>query len=123
MKTRTTTRILRAASAARAPAALAALLSLVTGCATTSQVVPYGKDTYMVAAEDVLGVGSSSSMQVNAARKASEFCAGQGKTMRVRNATQEGTQMWTGTSSSLVFSCITESDPENTRPNLVPNPR
>lgn len=101
---------------------MAAWLALA-GCATTSQVVPYGKDSYMIAAEDVWGVSSSSSMQVNAARKAGEFCASQGKVMRVRNTVQEGTQMWTGTSSSLVFSCITESDPENTRPNLVPGPR
>lgn len=97
--------------------------TVLGGCATTSQVVPYGKDSYIIASEDVWGANSSSSMQVNAARKAGEFCASQGKVMRVRNTTQEGTHMWTGTSSSLVFSCIAESDPENARPNLVFTPR
>lgn len=98
-------------------------VAALVGCASTSQVTPYGKDTYILASEDIWGAYSSSSMQVNAARKAGEFCASQGKVMRVRSTTQEGTQLWTGTSSSLVFSCIAEGDSENTRPNMVPASR
>jgi len=101
-------------------AAIAALgiLALAVGCATPSAVTPYGKDSYIISVDDVWGGYSSSSLQVKAAQEANAFCAKQGKVMRVRNVTGEGTAGWTSTASSLVFSCISETDPENTRPDV-----
>lgn len=92
----------------------------IAGCATTSPIVPYGKDSYLINAEDVWGGNSSGSLQVRAAQEANKFCASQGKVMRVRNTSGEGTAGWTTTSANLVFSCIAESDAENTRPDLRP---
>ena len=94
-----------------------AIASLV-GCATTSDIVPYGRDSYMLSAGDVWGGYSGGTLQVKAAQRANEFCRSQGKVFVVRNAGTAGVQGWTSTSSTLVFSCVSESDPEFTRPNL-----
>ena len=88
------------------------------GCASTSAVVPYGKDSYIVSVDDVWGGYSPGKLQIKAAQKANAYCAKQGKVVRVRNTSGQGVHGWTSTSSNLIFSCIDESDPENTRPNL-----
>jgi hypothetical protein len=65
-----------------------------------------------------MGGYSSGSLQVRAAQEANKFCNQMGKQMVVRNTNNEGVQMWTGTSSGLIFSCISEKDPEYVRPAL-----
>lgn len=99
-----------------------AVVGLAAGCATTSPIAPAGKDTYYLNAEDIWGVYSSGSLKAKALQEANAFCQSQGKVMRIRNTNDQGVQMWTGTSSSLLFSCIPETDAENTRPNLLPAP-
>jgi len=93
-------------------------LTILSGCASTSDIVPYGKDSYLVNVDDVWGGHSPGKLQVKAAQDASAYCAKQGKVMRVRNTSGSGVTGWTSTSSNLIFSCIAESDPENTRPAL-----
>lgn len=102
----------------KAFALLVSLVGLVVGCASSSPVAPYGKDSYIVSVDDVWGGNSLGKLQVKAAQEANAYCSKQGKVMRVRNTSGQGTQGWTSTSSSLVFSCIDEGDPENTRPEL-----
>jgi hypothetical protein len=94
---------------------------IFTGCATTSDIVPYGKDTYMLSAGDIWGGYSSGTLQVKAAQRANEYCQSIGKVFVVRNTGTAGVQGWTSTSSTLVFSCVDEKDAENTRPNLRRN--
>jgi hypothetical protein len=72
--------------------------------------------------DDFWGGHTPNSLQVKAGQQASAYCAQQGKVMRVRNTSNDGTPGWTSTSSSLIFSCISASDPENTRPELRPVP-
>ena len=91
---------------------------LITGCAATSDVVPYGKDSYMLSSNDIWGAYSSGSLQVKAAQRASQFCAEKGKVFVVRNTGTQGVQLYTPTSSTLIFSCVSEHDHEYTRPNL-----
>ncbi len=97
------------------------LIGLISGCATTSDIVPYGKDTYMLSAGDFWGGYSSGTLQVKAAQRANEYCQSMGKVFVVRNTGTAGVQGWTSTSSTLVFSCVDEKDAENTRPNLRRN--
>jgi hypothetical protein len=94
------------------------LFFILIGCASPSAIAPYGKDTYILSVDDVWGGYSPAQLQVKAAQEASAFCAKQGKVLRVRNTMGQGTYGWTSTSSSLIFSCVYESDPENTRPEL-----
>jgi len=93
-------------------------ITFLFGCASPSAIVPYGKDSYIVSVDDVWGGYSPGKLQVKAAQEANAYCAKQGKVVRVRNTSGQGTQGWTSTSSNLIFSCIDEYDPENTRPNL-----
>jgi hypothetical protein len=72
----------------------------------------------MLAAGDVWGGYSSGTLQVKAAQRANEFCRSQGKVFIVRNTGSAGVQGWTSTSSTLIFSCVDDSDPEYTRPSL-----
>jgi hypothetical protein len=96
---------------------LMALLALF-GCATTSDIVPYGKDSFLLSSDDVWGGYSQGSLQVKAAQRASAFCAERGKVFVVRNTSGQGVQGWTSTSSTLIFTCVSDSDPEYQRPNL-----
>ena len=97
-------------------------LVILSGCASTSEIVSYGKDSYLLNVEDITGVHSPGKLQVKAAQDASAYCAKQGKVMRVRNTPATDFARREGTSSSLVFSCIAENDPENTRPPLRKEP-
>ncbi len=97
------------------------IAALFNGCATTTDVVPFGKDTYMLSAGDIWGGYSSGSLQVKAVQRANEYCQSMGKVFVVRNTGTSGIQGWTSTSSTLVFSCVDEKDTENTRPNLRRN--
>lgn len=95
-----------------------ASLLLVASCASSSDIAPYGRDSYMVSMDDAWGWHSPSALQVRAAQRANTFCAEQDKVMTVRNTAGQGSPGWTVTSSSLIFSCIDKNDPENVRPNL-----
>jgi hypothetical protein len=101
---------------------LVLLAACVGACATPSAVAPYGRDSYILAVDDVWGGHSPQALQVKAAQQANGYCASQGKVMRVRNQSGQGTPGWTSTSSSLIFSCIAEDDAENTRPDLRSTP-
>lgn len=99
-----------------------ALGALSVGCGASSEIAPYGKDSYIISIQDSMGSNSSARLQVTAAKEASAYCAQQGKVMRMRNTSGSGAQWFTGTSSNMIFSCIGENDPENTRPNVKREP-
>jgi hypothetical protein len=98
------------------------ILFALCGCASQSKIVPYGKDTYLISVDDALGGYSPNGLQVKAAEKANAYCASMGKVIQVRNTNSQGNWGWTATSSSLIFSCIDESDSENRRPVLRNEP-
>ena len=93
-------------------------LTVVAGCSTPSAITSYGKDSYILSVDDIWGGNSPGRLQVKAAQDANAYCAQQGKVLRVRNTSGQGTTGWTSTSSTLIFSCITENDVENMRPDL-----
>jgi hypothetical protein len=97
---------------------LLGLLLLSTGCAPPTSATSYGKDSYIVSVDDYWGVYSPGRLQVKAAEQANAYCSHAGKVLRVRNAAGQGTTGWTSTSATLVFSCIDQNDPENTRPDV-----
>ena len=93
-------------------------ITLAAGCGTPTAITPYGKDSYIISVDDVWGGNSPGRLQVKAAQDANAYCGQQGKVLRVRNTSGQGTTGWTSTSSTLIFSCLTENDVENTRPEL-----
>ena len=77
---------------------------LLASCASTSKVVPYGKDTYMVTADDGGGSTNIARLQVMVAEAANGHCAQLGKAMEVKNMTARG-NVWIGRSATLLFTC------------------
>jgi hypothetical protein len=83
----------------------------LAACVNTSEPVPVGPDSYMISAS-ASDPGITSAPSVLAARHASQFCEENGRHMVIRH-------METGfKSGTLVFSCVTDTDPEYKRPNL-----
>jgi hypothetical protein len=92
---------------------------IMAGCVSTSDIVPAGKDSYMVqsSARGGLVMGSEN---VNALKAANAYCAGMGKVMQIRR-TDTSTSL-NYAAASLIFSCLSADDPEYRRPDLRKDP-
>jgi len=75
------------------------------GCATSSSIAPYGKDTFILSVSDSWGTQNPGQLQVKAAQEAAEYCAKQGKSLGGVSSQSEGAQWWSGTSSNMIFKC------------------
>jgi hypothetical protein len=81
------------------------LALLLSSCVSTSEVMPYGKDTYVVSANDsVSGLNTSGDMKIRAIGAANDYCARIGKKMRPVESNERGNTS-VGVSSTLVFAC------------------
>jgi hypothetical protein len=76
----------------------------LAGCVTTSQVVPVGKDTYMVTASNDV-CGNCTPSQIRAAEKANAYCSAMSKRMVAQSSTQETFDISFGRKTTLTFSC------------------
>lgn len=76
---------------------------LLAGCASTTEVVPYGGGLYLITANDSSGVTNFGELQTLAAKEANAYCAKQGKTMRASQ--HSASHNPAGTTATLVFSC------------------
>lgn len=81
------------------------LALLLTGCAATTTIAPYGKDTFVLSVADTMGTSQRSELRVKAAQDANAHCAKLGKEMSVQSAEDKGVAWLTSTSSQLVFTC------------------
>lgn len=90
------------------------VMALLAGCVT--QVTPAGKDTYLVAGSDSMGVKSGVSIKTSLYRKANTYCESIGKQFMPLN---ESTGSY---DAQLRFRCLSAGDPELTRPNMQPVP-
>jgi hypothetical protein len=93
----------------------------LTACVNTSQVVPMGKDSYMITGQAHGGLNSGQS-NVAAVEQANAYCTSLHRYMIVRRLDTSGVAAFGGETARLVFSCVTENDPEYQRPNLRPEP-
>lgn len=80
------------------------IVLLLTGCASTSEVVPYGSGVYLITAKSNSGTATRWELQTMAAKEANAYCGKQGKAMQVKEDTAIG-NVWTGTASRLLFTC------------------
>lgn len=94
---------------------LAGAASLLYGCATSSDALMVGPDTYTISARASVVRGGASGARVMALTEAGQFCAGQGKQVLVTNESQQGS---TGTrgSADVTFRCLAKGDPDLVRP-------
>ncbi|WP_419616281.1 hypothetical protein [Thiolapillus sp.] len=99
---------------------LAAACTLVlAACSVVTEVVPAGKDTYVVAGEDSVGETSGAIIKTTLYKKATSYCESIGKKFLPLNDSKSSY------TADLRFRCLEEDDPEYRRPIMesVPNVR
>ena len=88
---------------------------LLSGCATSSGVLPFGKDTFTITATNHFTRGGAPGAQTSAIQQANAHCSKSGLLMSpVSTQTTQGVE---DASYQMVFRCLAEDDPEYTRPD------
>lgn len=82
-----------------------AVLALV-GCASSTGIIPAGKDQYMISREDNGPAASLGTIKAAAFKEAGAFCAGQGKSMTVIRENDVPRSFGQFPQTSLTFSCV-----------------
>ena len=93
----------------------------LAGCVGTSEIVPMGKDSYLIAGRAQGSMNAGMGM-IAATKDANAYCAKQDRYMVVRRTSETGNPGFGGQTDQLIFSCVTADDPEYTRPNLHNDP-
>ena len=79
----------------------------LTACAGATNVVPEGRDAYMVASHGVMGWSSGSAQKAKALEEADAYCKQHGKQMEVVNESDSGPGGFGKISSGEVhFRCV-----------------
>ena len=81
-------------------------VSMLTACATTTDVVSTGPGTYMVAAQGVVGGSSSGKQAFKAQKRAAEYCSAQGKQVETIDAKEVPGGYGKVASATVNFRCI-----------------
>ena len=85
---------------------LAFCVLLLAGCASTSDVVSTGPDTYLVTAHGSPGVSSGGAQKVKAIREAESYCKSKGKTYQVLKAEDQASGFGRAASAEVEFRCV-----------------
>jgi hypothetical protein len=94
---------------------------VLAACVSSSEIVPAGKDSYIVTGAANGGMESGQSM-IAATKAANAYCTKLSKFMIIRRTDTGGSAGFGGEHSNLIFSCVDENDPEYQRPNLRKDP-
>jgi hypothetical protein len=84
---------------------LAATLALA-GCASSTGVIPAGKDQYMISREDNGPVASLGKIKAQVLQEAGAFCTGKGKTMQILKESDVPRSFGQFPQTSLQFTCV-----------------
>lgn len=83
------------------------VVSFLVGCAGVTDVVPTGKDTYMVASHGTMGWSSGGAQKAYAFTQANEFCQKMGKVVEVISTSDSGNGGFGKISSGQIdFKCV-----------------
>lgn len=95
------------------------LLFMFAGAAVAAEVIPYGKDTWLVQTRSM----SSAKAQRSAITAATKYCADMGKEFQPKSSDGErGGPPLRSKDFSLVFSCYAKDDPRLREPDMRPAP-
>jgi hypothetical protein len=96
-------------------------LSLSACGVSTSEVVPVGRDSFMLTSTARGGLFAGEE-RIASAKAANQYCDARGQHMIIRRTDGSGIAGLGPVTSNLVFSCVTSGDPEYQRPNLRHDP-
>ncbi|MDD2856509.1 MAG: hypothetical protein PHU01_13350 [Desulfuromonadaceae bacterium] len=93
-------------------------VAILTGCASHTGIVQIGKDSYMVAKQQATGFPGLGNMKAELITEAAQYCALQGKSLQIVNATETQPPYILGNypRSEVNFMCLSEGDSELKRP-------
>ena len=101
---------------------ISAVALILAGCSvSSSEVIPAGKDSYLVSGSAYGGIEAGKSLPA-AMKTANAYCTKQGKFMVIRREESGGNAGFGGERANLIFSCVTADDPEYKRPDLHTDP-
>ena len=81
----------------------------LTSCASISDIVPAGPDTYLVTGSDLSIGASGAQIKADLYKKASDFCATQGKVFEPVDTSSVDYRVFRGTANAEVtFRCISK---------------
>ena len=90
-------------------------LALLAACTSTGQVLPTGKDTYMVTASGGSGPFSQNEMEA-AIIKANQFCVSKRQVATIAETNNQGVPGWTQIRATVQFTC---TDADQQRPAVL----
>ena len=100
---------------------IALLVLILAGCVSTSDIVPVGKDSYMLTV-NARGPGAGKG-RIESMKSANKYCTAMNQHMIIRRSDTSGIAIGAlPETTALVFSCVGEDDPEWQRPNLRKDP-
>jgi hypothetical protein len=80
-------------------------LLVLGGCASTTGVVPIGKDTYMIAREDNGPAASLGAIKAATFKEAVGYCASQGKAFKITKESDTPRSFGQFPQTNLQFTC------------------
>ena len=98
---------------------------MLSACATTSgtaDIVPIGKDTYMVGRPGGFFTISGGEVKAQLYRDANIFCRSQGKNLMPVSSESRNAAAYTYATAELQFRCLADGDPDLGRPNMKARP-
>jgi hypothetical protein len=97
-------------------------LTILTGCASNTGIIPIGTDTYMVSRQAATGFSGSGSLKAEAFQEANAYCAGHGKSLQVVSTQEAQPPFVFGNypKAEVQFMCLNAGDVELARPKLKP---
>jgi len=95
------------------------LAAVLGGCVSTTQVLTMGRDTYTVSAT-ADGYRTAAAARESAFESGMKQCDAIGKKFMFVSENTARTRMNIDTTVSIVFRCLSESDPDYLRPNVQP---
>jgi uncharacterized protein YcfL len=82
-------------------------LMLLAGCASVSDIVPAGQDTYRISGSNLAIGASGTQIKTDLYKKASDYCAAQGKVFEPVDSSSVDYRVFRGTANAeLTFRCL-----------------
>ena len=93
---------------------------LIAGCASNSNVLSIGKDTYMVSRQAATGFSGSGTLKAEAFQEATQYCEKLGKSFQVVSTHEASPPYIFGNfpKAEVQFMCLNANDAELNRPKL-----